>query len=240
LGNGLTLGHQDNRLLAALPREALEVMGRDLRHLSLAQGKSLYEPGAPIEEIYFPQSGMISLLVVSKDGDAIETATIGREGAVGLHSAFGNRISFTRAITQIPGQVSVIRTAAFASVVQSHAPVRDLIARYTEILWAEAQQNTACNASHDAPSRLCRWLLQAADRTRSNHLPLTQELIAQMLGTRRTTVTLLARSLQRKGAITYARGKLVILDREKLEHCACECYEAMQQEKLAHKLGVKL
>lgn len=238
--NDLTQGHQDNRLLAALPPETFEAMGRDLRNVSLTQGESLYEPGAPIDEIYFPQSGMISLLVVSKEGGAVETASVGREGAVGLQSALGNRISFTRATTQISGKFSVIRAAAFAHVVQRHAPVRDLITRYTEVLWAEAQQIAACNASHDATARLCRWLLQSADRIGSNHLPLTQELMGQMLGVRRTTLTILAHSLQSKGAIKYARGKLVILDREKLEHSACECYEAMQQEKLPHKLGVKL
>ena len=237
--NGLTAGHQHNRLLAALPRELLELMGSDLRYISLAQGRAIYEPGQPIEEIYFPQSGMISLLVVSKDGGAIETATIGREGAVGLHGAVGKRLSFTRATIQVPGNFSVIRAAAFAQSAKGHAPVRDLIARYTEVLWAEAQQIAACNAVHDAPARLCRWLLQTADRIGSDHIPLTQELIAEMLGVRRTTVTLLAQSLQRRGGIKYARGHIIILDREHLKHCACECYSVMQQEKLPLKLGVQ-
>ncbi len=239
MGSDVTLGHRDNRLLAALPHETFEVMGRDLRQISFTEGKSLYEPGELIEEIYFPQSGMISLLVVSQDGRAIETATIGREGAVGLHGALGSRVSFTRATTQVSGKFSVIRAAAFAHVAQSHAAVRELIARYTEVLWAEAQQIAACNASHDALARLCRWLLQTADHIGSNHLPLTQELIGQMLGIRRTTVTLLAQTLQSKGVIQYKRGKLVILDREQLEHRACECYAVMQQVKLLHKLGVK-
>ena len=189
-----TLGHRDNRLLAALPVEMFTIMGRELRQITLGQGQALYEPGEEIEQIYFPQSGMISLLVVAKDGDAIETATIGREGAVGLHSALGRRLSFTRATTQISGKFSVIKTAAFAQLAQDHVPIRDLIARYTEILWVEAQQIAACNATHDAPARLCRWLLQSADRIDSDYLPLTQDLIAQMLGVRRTTVTLLAQS----------------------------------------------
>src|SRR5262249_59896453 len=97
LGDGSTLGHQDNRLLAAWPREMVEQMGHELKQIALGQGRAIYEPGEPIDQIYFPQSGMISLLVVAKDGGAIETATIGREGAVGLHSALGNRLSFTRA-----------------------------------------------------------------------------------------------------------------------------------------------
>jgi CRP-like cAMP-binding protein len=240
LVNGSVQGHQDNRLLAGLPRDMLELMARDLRQISLAQHQEIYEPGAPIEEIYFPQSGMISLLVAARDGGAVETATIGREGAVGLHGAFGKRLSFTRATTQVGGRFSIIRAIALAHLVQDHAPLRDMITRYTEVLWAEAQQLGACNAVHEASARLCRWLLQTSDRIGSQTLPLTQELIAQMLGVRRTTVTIMAQALQSQGAITYMRGRVSILDREKLEHCACECYAVVQQEKLPLKIGVKL
>src|SRR5262245_2649262 len=215
------------------------LIGHDLKQVPLAQGQALYEPGEPIDQIYFPQSGMISLLVVAKNGAATETATIGREGAVGLHGALGKRLSFTRATTQIPGKFSVIGAAIFAQFAQDHAPVRDLIARYTEILWAEAQQIAACNATHDAPARLCRWLLRAADRTGSDHLPLTHELLAQMLGVRRTTVTIFAQTLQRSGLIKYTRGHITILNREQLEHRACECYAVMRQENLPLKVGVR-
>jgi len=229
----------DNRLLAALPPPLLERIQHDFKQIGLLQGHAIYEPGDQIDQIYFPQSGMISLLVVGKDGGAVETATIGREGAVGLHSALGKRVSFTRATIQISGKFSVIRAAAFTQSLQGHAAVRDLITRYTEVLWTEAQQIAACNAVHEGPARLCRWLLQTADRIGSNQLPLTQELISQMMSVRRTTVTLLAQSLQRKGVIKYARGHIVIPDREHLEHCACECYAVMQQEKLPLKLGVR-
>jgi CRP-like cAMP-binding protein len=161
LGNGSVPGHQDNRLLAALPREMLDLMGRDLRQISLAHGRAIYEPGASIDEIYFPQSGMISLLVVAKNGGAVETATIGRKGALGLHAPLSQRLLFTRATTQVAGKLSIIRASALAHLVQDHAPLRDMITRYTEVLWAEAQQLAACNAVHDASSRLCRWLLQS-------------------------------------------------------------------------------
>ena len=233
-----TQGHRDNRLLAALPSEMLNLMGHDLRQISLAQRQAIYEPGAPIEEIYFPQSGIISLLVVSKDGGAVETATIGREGAVGLQGALGKRLSFTRATAQVAGRFSIIRASALAHLVQDHALLRDLITRYIEVLWTQAQQLAASNAVHDASARLCRWLLQTSDRIGSEKLPLTQELIAQVLGIRRTTVTIMAQTLQRQGAITYMRGRISILDREKLERCACECYAVMQQEKLPLKIGV--
>ena len=238
MANGLMINHQDNRLLAALPSKMLELMSHDLREIPFAQGRAIYEPGDPIEEIYFPQSGMISLLVIAKDGGAVETATIGREGAVGLHSVWGKRFSFTRATIQIAGTFSVIRTSAFAQFAEDYTPVRDLIARYTEVLWAEAQQIAACNAVHETPARFCRWLLQSADRIGDQRLPLTQELVAEMLGVRRTTVTLVAQSLQEKGVIEYTRGRITILDRKQLEHCACECYAVMQQEKLPLKIGV--
>ena len=112
------------------------------------------------------------------------------------------------------------------------------LARYLEMLWAEAQQLAACNAVHDASSRLCRWLLQSADHTESLQLPLTQEFLAQMLGVRRTTVTLLAQEPQKRGAVKYSRGKVTILNRKMLEDGACECYEVIHHERRALKLGV--
>lgn len=232
--------HGDNRLLAAMSPETLALMGSDLRQISLTQGASIYEPGDPLDEIYFPQTGMISLLVVTKDGGSIETATVGREGAVGLHRGLGARRSFTRANAQIAGRFSVIRAAQFAPIVREDAALRDLIARYTEVLWAEAQQIAACNAVHDASSRLCRWLLQSGDRIGNDKVTLTQEFLAQMLGVRRTTVTLLAQSIQKKGLIKYSRGHIAILDRPGLEACACECYDVIRHDKLPLKLGVKL
>jgi CRP-like cAMP-binding protein len=148
----------EKRLLAALPHEMLALIQGDLRQISLPQGKAIYEPGDQIDEIYCPQSGMISLLIFGRDGSAIEAATIGREGAVGLHSALGKRLSFTRATCLLWNKGTT--------------PLRDLITRYTEVLWVEAQQTAACNAAHEASERLCRWLLQSADRIGSNHVPL--------------------------------------------------------------------
>jgi CRP-like cAMP-binding protein len=238
LADTATQGHRDNRLLAALPPDTLALLGRDLRQVSLQQGAILLEPGDQLEDIYFPQTGLISLSVLGRDGGAIETATVGREGAVGLHGSLGGRRSFTRATTQIGGRFSAIPAERFEHIANGSAPVRDLILRYTEVLLAEAQQTSACNAMHGAGARLCRWLLQCADRTGRNELPLTQESLAQMLGIRRTTVTLVARSMQVRGLITYRRGRILILDREGLEEFACECYDIMRHEKLAPAIGV--
>lgn len=222
-----------NRLIAALPREAFALLERDFKQVSLAQGFVCYEPGDRIDQIYFPLTGMISLMIATGDGEAVEAATIGREGAAGLQSGLGERRSFTRATIQIAGRFSTIPTIRFERAVNRSGTVRDQIFRYTETLLAEAQQLAACNAIHDGSSRLCRWLLQSADRIDSDQLPLTQEFLADMLGVRRTTVTLLAQELQKRGAVRYSRGKISILDRAALEACACECYRVLKRDGLS-------
>jgi CRP-like cAMP-binding protein len=168
----------------------------------------------------------------------VEVSTEGREGALGLHRGLGGRRSFTRATVQIPGRFSTITAHAFERISLGSSAIREMIGRYTETMWAEAQQLAACNAVHDSSSRLCRWLLQCADQTESFQLPLTQEYLSQMLGVRRTTVTLLAQELQKQGIIKYSRGKVTILNRKMLEDGACECYEVIHHERLALKLGV--
>jgi CRP-like cAMP-binding protein len=229
-----------NRVLAALPEDALIVLEPDLRQLTLPQGVVCYGAGDPIDQVYFPHTGMISQLITSRDGDMVETSTTGREGAVGLQCGLGPRLSFTRTLVQIPGKFSVISAVRFEHAASRSAALRDLIMRYTETVWAEAQQNAACNAIHDGSSRLCRWLLQCADRTGSEQLLLTQEFLSEMLGVRRTTVTLLAQELQKRGIVRYSRGRITILDRPGLEACACECYEAIKQENLSRRIGIKL
>ena len=229
-----------NRLLAALPDEVFTHLEPDLRQLTLPQGVVCYGAGDPIDQVYFPHTGMISQLIATGDGDMVETSSIGREGAVGLQCGLGSRLSFTRATVQIPGRFSAISAARFEHAASGNAGLRDLIMHYTETLWAEAQQNAACNAIHDGSSRLCRWLLQCADRTGSEQLLLTQEFLAEMLGVRRTTVTLLAQELQKKGIVRYSRGRIAILDRPALKACACECYEAVKHENLSQRVGIKL
>jgi len=235
----VTHGHRDNRLLATLPPEMLALMDGDLHQISMTQGAVIYEAGAPVEDIYFPQTGMISLLVIGMDGGTIEAATVGREGAVGLQRGLGARRSFTRATAQIGGRFSTIRAKRFEQFVTDHAVLRDLIGHYTELSWAEAQQLAACNAAHDASSRLARWLLQSADRTGSERLPLTQQFLAQMLAVRRTTVTLLAQALQRRGLIKYSRGHITIVDRAALEQSTCECYHVTRHDRLPITIGIE-
>jgi CRP-like cAMP-binding protein len=190
----------------------------------------LQEQGEPIERVYFPNSGMISLVAVMRHGNAVETATVGREGAVGAMSGLGPRRAFTRAVVQMAGTAFQIATTKFQSIVEQSAAIRDIVVRHNEVLLAQVQQSAACNALHEAEARFCRWLLQSRDRSDSDVVPITQEFLAQMLGVRRTTVTLVAQSLQDKGLLRYRRGRIEILDRDGLEARACECYEVVRRE----------
>jgi len=232
--------HLSNRLLAAIPEAALAKLSSRLRIDHFKQGAIVQEVGEPIEQIYFPQDVMISLIVVTEDGVGIEAATIGYEGAVGLHGGLGRRRAFTRAIVQISGTFSFIAAEDFARVVSEDPAIKDIITQYTEVLWVEAQQVAACNTLHSAEARLARWLLQTQDRVRSDTILLTQEFLSQMLGVRRTTVTLVARAFQKAGLIRYTRGHIVVLDRQGLEEAACECYRIIQHETLPKTIGVQL
>jgi CRP-like cAMP-binding protein len=205
------------------------LLAPDLPQVALPQGVVCYGAGDPIDQVYFPWTGMISLLVTTGDGAMVETSSVGREGAVGVQCGNGQCLSFTRAIVQIGGNFWVISAPRFEAAASHSAELRELIFTYIETLWAEAQQNAACNAIHDGSSRLCRWLLQCADRTGSQQVLLTHEFLAGMLGVRRTTVTLLAQELQKRGILRYSRGRITILDRAALEACACECYEVIRK-----------
>ena len=231
------LERSENRLLAAFPREILAFFGQNLKHVSLSQGVVCYEAGDRIDRVYFPISGMISLVIAGQKGEFVETGIIGREGAAGLHSGLGERRSYNRAFIQIAGQFAAIPSNHLERAVSDSAPLRDLIVCYVESRWAEAQQIAACNAIHSGSARLCRWLLQSADCTGSDHIPLTQGYLADMLGVRRTTVTLFAQELQRRGAIKYTRGWITLLDRKMLEAHSCDCYEAIKRENLSLRLA---
>jgi CRP-like cAMP-binding protein len=219
-----------NRLLAALPSTELSMLASHLKDIPLTRGLFLHEAGEAIKYLYFPQSGMISLLTVMQNGSAVETATIGREGGAGIMAALGSRTSPHRSVVQLEGRATRIAVAPFEAAVNRSAAVKDIVARYCDVFLMTVQQIAGCNALHWLPSRLCRWLLQASDRTESNHLPLTQEFLSQMLGVRRTTLTLIARELQSAGLIHYRRGQIEIADRNGLETRACECYGVIKRQ----------
>jgi CRP-like cAMP-binding protein len=220
----------ENWLLAALEPSDYALLMPQLRTSYFSQGAVLQEQEAPVAHVYFPMNGMVSLVSVMEDGQVVESAVVGREGAVGAFAGLGPWNAFTRATVQIPAAVAVIPASHFQAAVNRSERIRDLILRYKEALLGQVQQTAACNALHPLEARLARWLVQAFDRTGdARDLPLTQESIAQMLGARRTTVTLIAGKLQEAGLIRYRRGRIIILDKAGLEHLACECYRAIRR-----------
>lgn len=217
-----------NQLLAAAERADLERLAPHLVFTAFEQGHTFYEPGDPIGEVLFPVDGVISMLCVTGAG-AVETATIGREGGLGLTAGFGPRESLHRAIVQISGAAYRAPVGAFRELLETSPGVRDLAARHTEALLAQVMQSVACNTLHDVEARLARWILICRDRISDDCVALTQAFLAQMLGVQRTTVSAAAQKLQEQGLIRYRRGKIRVLNRAGLEHAACECYAASRR-----------
>ena len=218
-----------NRLLASLSAEDHGLVAPHLVQIDLERGRLLYDPGDRIDTVYFPHDGVISLMTLMENGAAIESATIGCEGALGLMAAVAPRQSLSRAIVQTPTRAARMSAATLHDAWEKSPRIRDLVDRHTEALYGHAIQSVACNALHSVEARFCRWLLTCHDRISNNTVALTQEFLADMLGVQRTTVTAVARSLQEKGAIRYRRGVVDIIDRTVLEQLACECYDVIRR-----------
>jgi CRP-like cAMP-binding protein len=219
-----------NRLLAVLSPADRSLLEPHFETVAFRLGVILQEAGQAIEQVYFPHTGMISLLAVMSDGGAIETATVGDEGVVGAMAGFGTRLGFTRAVVQASAIMSRISSRQFRKAIRASASLQRLMVSYNEVLLAQVQQTAACNALHTMESRLARWLLQTQDRVGADALPLTQEFLSQMLGVRRTTVTLVARQLETAGVIRHRRGRIEVVDRKGLEEVACECYAIVRSQ----------
>jgi CRP-like cAMP-binding protein len=218
-----------NRLLAALSLAESARLTPFLKIISLEQGVVLNEPGDEMESIIFPHSGMVSLLAIMKDGSAVETATIGREGVVGAMAGLGLH-TLTRAVVQTPLVASQIAAAQFRKAVELSSELRDVIVRYNDALLGQVQITAACNALHPIQARLARWILQTKDRVDGDVIPLTQQLLSEMLGVRRSSVSEVATQLQAAGLIRYTRGSIEITNREGLEKAACECYQTIRAQ----------
>lgn len=218
-----------NFLLAALSPEDHALISSHLLQVELERGRLLYDPGDPIETVYFPHDGVISLMTLMENGAAIESATIGREGALGLMAAVSPRQSLSRAIVQTPCRAARLSAAQLHEAWERSPRIRELVDRHTEALFGHAIQSVACNALHSVEARFCRWLLTCHDRISNDTVALTQEFLADMLGVQRTTVTAVARSLQHRGLIRYRRGVVDIMDRDGLEGMACECYGVIRR-----------
>jgi CRP-like cAMP-binding protein len=217
------LSHSLNRLLASLPRGVFSSIKPDLRLVEFSHGDVLAETGSQIRRVYFPHSGIISLVVELSVGDMIETATVGRDGVIGAASALDGRISFNKGIVQLAGVASVMGVERLRALAEENKRFRSILIRHEQVLFAQAQQSAACNASHAAEARMCRCLLRMRDLA-GERLHLTQQFLGQMMGVQRSTVSLAANTLQQAGLIKYRRGNIEILDVEGLREAACECY----------------
>jgi CRP-like cAMP-binding protein len=226
----LPMQSSPNHFLRSLNPPDFELIRPHLRESALEQSTVLHETGQPIERVYFPHRGVISLVIGLETGDMIEAGMIGHDGAVGASAALDGPTAINNAIVQIPGQASWIEAGHMRSAVASSESLRASLYRQDQILLIQAQQSAACNAKHNIEERMCRWLLRMLDLVDGDTLNLTQEFLAQMLGVRRTSVTLVASHLQAINLISYRRGHIQIRDREALADASCECYQATKDQ----------
>jgi len=213
-----------NRLLASLPAADFELLRPHLKPIEMVQGDLLFDAGDTVNWIYFPHSGVISLVVGLGDGQMIEAAMVGRDGVVGGSAALDGKVALNRGIVQIEGAASILDVAILHKAAEQSTTFRTALIRHEQALFAQAQQSAACNASHTVEARLSRWLLRSRELAGGNTLGLTQEFVAQMLGVRRTSVSLVANTLQNAGLIRYSRGRIQITDLDGLRAASCECY----------------
>jgi CRP-like cAMP-binding protein len=223
-------GPLSNKLLQALPLEDFQLLASQLETMPLVQGTVLFEPGDEVGEVYFPLSGRVSMLVVMRDGKAIETATVGREDVVGAMAGLGLPVATVRAIVQLSMFATRISAPRLRKAAGASKSIADLCIRYNEVLLEQAQATAACNALQSIEARFCRWLLQSRDRAENDTTALTQEFLSEMLGVRRTSVTQVASKIQAAGAISYARGVIKIIDPKALKRISCECYETVREQ----------
>ncbi len=219
-----------NQLLAALPEANLQRWLPHLEPVELNLGQVLYESGAAMSFVYFPTNSIVSLLYVLEDGASAEIAVVGFEGLVGISIFMGGGSTPSRAVVQSAGSGYRLRADVIKAEFDHAGPVMHLLLRYTQALITQMAQTAVCNLHHSLDQQLCRWLLLSLDRLQSNQLVMTQELIANMLGVRREGVTEAALKLQKAGLISYARGRIDVLDRPGLESRTCECYEVVKKE----------
>jgi CRP-like cAMP-binding protein len=218
-----------NQLLASLASADFELLSPHLKPVELVHGAVLFETGDPVTRVYFPHSGIVSLVVDLAGGEAIEAAMIGRDGVVGGAAALdGNIAALNKGIVQVEGTASTLSVRYLRTAAEQSALLRTKLVWHEQALLVQAQQSAACNAAHTVEARMARWLLRSRDLCGSDTLSLTQEFLAQMLGVRRTSVSLVASTLQAAGLIRYRRGRIEIIDLKGLRGIACECYATVK------------
>jgi CRP-like cAMP-binding protein len=215
-------------MLAALTPADRDTLLPQLRVVELPQATVLFDAGDTIGAIYFPHSGIVSLVVDLTSGDMIEVAMVGRDGVVGGSAALNGDLSLNKAVVQLAGRASVVDVDHVRSLAERSTIFRTALMRHEQFVMVQAQQSAACNATHAVEARISRWLLRCRDLAGGDDIALTQEFLAEMMGVRRTSVSLVANTLQQAGLIKYRRGHIRVLDVEGLREAACECYETVR------------
>ncbi len=222
--------HVENEILLSLPLKECEAVLPRLEFVRLKLHQVLHEAGETLKSAYFCNSGMFSVLNVMPDGKSVEVGLIGKEGFSGTPLVAGFRTSHTRTVVQAEATAFRIDADALRAVLPKCPTLERQLNRYVQLQAVQVTQIAACNRLHEVNERLARWLLMTQDRVGSQDLPLTQEFLAQMLGTRRASVTVSAGALQHAGLIAYTRGSVTILDRRRLERASCDCYASLQRQ----------
>lgn len=222
---------KQNQLLTILSEKTYQQVLPYLEVVYLSRGQILHVPSEIITELYFPLDCLLSIIITMSNGVTVETGIIGNREILGINAFMGGReTTQTEYIVQIPGMAVKIKASKMREIFEQNQEFRHVMLRYTQAFIAQISQTTACNRVHLLEQRFARWLLEVRDRINSEEIPLTQELIGNMLGVRRPGVTLTAQKLQKKGCIRYGRNHIVILNQNLLEDCACECFRTVQEE----------
>ncbi|HEX8130657.1 MAG TPA: Crp/Fnr family transcriptional regulator [Pyrinomonadaceae bacterium] len=219
-----------NRLLAHLPDAELALLRPYMEQVQLAHGESIIVPHAPIKDIYFPLTSLLSMVTTMEDGSSVESGSIGREGMSGIPVLLDAEETTMPTFVQIAGEAIRIKSAAVKEVYERGGQLKKILNRYIHTVIVIGSQSVACNRLHNIEARLARWLLASSDGVGSHEVNITHEYLAVMLGVRRAGVSEAAAKLQERNLIRYNRGNVMILDRETLEASACECYRTIREE----------
>jgi CRP-like cAMP-binding protein len=223
-----------NRLLLSLPPRNLRQLAPKLEFIRCEREQILLDVDDSIDHVFFPNSGVISIVAVYSDGNVIEMATIGREGCTGVQAFFGARRSSARLLVQIPGSAAKMSRAAFNRAMKSVPSFRGVMSAYVQAFLEQVLVSAACNGRHSLKERLARWLLMMRDRSDADVLPITQELLAELLGVQRPSLTHAAAELEKAGVILRGRRQVTILDRPGLIKASCECYQLVRERVASH------
>jgi CRP-like cAMP-binding protein len=223
-----------SRLLLHLPASNLKRLMPELERIRCQRGQVLMDADSPLNHVFFPDSGVVSVVAVYADGSIIEMATIGREGCTAIQAVFGAKTSSVRLLVQIPGSTARMSRAAFARAMASMPHFRSLMLAYQQAFLEQVLVSVACNGTHSLKERLARWLLMMRDRIDSDALQITHSLLGEMLGVHRQSITNAARELERAGLIARGRRQVTIRDRQGLVAASCECYQLVRARIALH------